>query len=877
MTYVPGPDPVDVEGLRLYLAEELRKISAAFSLPVIGEGGSDVEANPVEPASDTITTIGIEGVVFNISGMGAGEDNIQSDYTETDITLDSFIRNKPVLFSESYNDLTNKPTIPPGVSRSSVYTQVKDIIIDGANIATTDDDADETVSIAGMAGGVVPPGYGVPTYAEPHLSNVVGTPADGQAVLYEVATGHLVFGDVAAMGGSTTTDRQRIEALAFTAVADTTTQQRQQTLGATPTSVIYGDGAIEMVAATAAETTFTILAAGVYLMEWNAVITPNADRPEPCLRVLDNFDDALLGETDPIYIREDSQGNYTVNRTGILVVPSDNTVVKIIVVNCRNSNSFSVAEGHSLRIIRGAQGAVGGADNFVGARAGISPARTGQDYHVLTTLTWDTEEFDVGGFFAPASNTRMTVPSGVTYAVVHGGVTLGGFANTGDLFIDILKNGVSLGIGSTTKNIGISTVARTSVTTGVVEVSEGDYFELAIRVIQDTSVTLQPIGTFFSCHASSTEIGGSSPDTNDYVSSVAFGLVGQDLTLTLDRTGSLSAISGSVTLPAGGMGGGITEAEADARYLQLIGGTLASPGRLTIDVTGNNEALVINHHGGTSQSALHVFTNTSGAEKAIQASRSNQSTAFFSIEGSLGGGNSKPGIAFGGGGTARDTELYRDSANNWKTPDWITAQGFSITGVPLSTWNSLGIANVLNGPPTLVGSVMTFTELDGTQTDFTLPTGGGAGTDTYVTNITTTLDSNNPRRFTIQLTRNEGLPTLTTSHTVPHETPVGGAAGDLLAKATAADRDFAYINPSTLITEATVFPSVNAIIEQGTGITITRDAANNAIRIASDTAPWGADCKHRCYSARQTRLWSHESRCGALWRRRLEGIAFPAR
>ena len=86
----------------------------------------------------------------------------------------------------------------------------------------------------------------------------------------------------------------------------------------------------------------------------------------------------------------------------------------------------------------------------------ISPARTGQNYNVLTTLTWDVEEFDVGGFFAPAANTRMTVPSGITYAVIHGGVTLGGFANTGDLFIDILQNGVSLGIGSTTKNIGIS-------------------------------------------------------------------------------------------------------------------------------------------------------------------------------------------------------------------------------------------------------------------------------------------------------------------------------------------------------------------------------------------------------------------------------------
>ena len=93
------------------------------------------------------------------------------------------------------------------------------------------------------------------------------------------------------------------------------------------------------------------------LMEWNAVITPAADRPEPCLRVLADANDALLGETDPIYIRANSEGAYAVNRTGILVVPSDNTVVKAIVLNCRNDNSFSVAAGpfaaHHSRRARG--------------------------------------------------------------------------------------------------------------------------------------------------------------------------------------------------------------------------------------------------------------------------------------------------------------------------------------------------------------------------------------------------------------------------------------------------------------------------------------------------------------------------------------------
>ena len=126
---------------------------------------------------------------------------------------------------------------------------------------------------------------------------------------------------------------------------------------------------------------------------------------------------------------------------------------------------------------------------------------------------------------------------------------------------------------------------------------------------------------------------------------------------------------------------------------------------------------------GTSQSALHIFTNTTCDQKrhSRPAGRT-RARRSSPLRGALGGGNSKPGIAFGGGGTgARDTELYRDSANNWRTPDFFTAQGFSITGQPLTTWNALGLGNVLSGPPVLVGAVLTFTELDGTATAITLP------------------------------------------------------------------------------------------------------------------------------------------------------------
>ena len=42
---------------------------------------------------------------------GSGEENVQSDWDVVDSNSDAFIRNKPTLFSGSYNDLTGKPTI----------------------------------------------------------------------------------------------------------------------------------------------------------------------------------------------------------------------------------------------------------------------------------------------------------------------------------------------------------------------------------------------------------------------------------------------------------------------------------------------------------------------------------------------------------------------------------------------------------------------------------------------------------------------------------------------------------------------------------------------------------------------------------------------
>jgi len=58
-----------------------------------------------EGYSHDVTVIGVDGVI--------GDDNVQSDWNQTDTGADSFILNKPTItsFSGDYDDLTNKPTL----------------------------------------------------------------------------------------------------------------------------------------------------------------------------------------------------------------------------------------------------------------------------------------------------------------------------------------------------------------------------------------------------------------------------------------------------------------------------------------------------------------------------------------------------------------------------------------------------------------------------------------------------------------------------------------------------------------------------------------------------------------------------------------------
>ena len=175
---------------------------------------------------------------------------------------------------------------------------------------------------------------------------------------------------------------QRVDSLVFTAVGSTTTQSVQQTLAATGFLLEdYESGGESPVTAVASETTF-MMAAGVYLLEWDATITNSGQRAAPTLDVQDDSDDSVIGSVEFHYIR---YANTSVRYTfqGLLVVAADDTVCKAIVSNKTEDEAFTVAAGHKLRIVSLAGG--GGTGMQQSGAFSIS------DVEVITGTTATTE------------------------------------------------------------------------------------------------------------------------------------------------------------------------------------------------------------------------------------------------------------------------------------------------------------------------------------------------------------------------------------------------------------------------------------------------------------------------------------------------------
>lgn len=140
--------------------------------------------------------------------------------------------------------------------------------------------------------------------------------------------------------------------------------------------------------------------------------------------------------------------------------------------------------------------ASGGGGSFSGALVSRTATINGSisfNAAAPTTFPWDTENYDVGGWFNIASPTIFTVPSGVSRVRLVANLSFN-IVNPGASYIRFAKNGTPLGAGGgSVETVGNADVPFTkyNVSTAVIEVIPGDTFALQVFAISGGVATLQ--------------------------------------------------------------------------------------------------------------------------------------------------------------------------------------------------------------------------------------------------------------------------------------------------------------------------------------------------------------------------------------------------
>ena len=99
--------------------------------------------------------------------------------------------------------------------------------------------------------------------------------------------------------------------------------------------------------------TFTIADAGVYLFEFAATYPADGDRSTPFVEIQQDSDDAVIGRSTSVYVRNTGNLDDTVVvvAVGVVTVPSADLVVKAVLGNAYNTNNLD-ADGGKLSLVR---------------------------------------------------------------------------------------------------------------------------------------------------------------------------------------------------------------------------------------------------------------------------------------------------------------------------------------------------------------------------------------------------------------------------------------------------------------------------------------------------------------------------------------------
>lgn len=144
------------------------------------------------------------------------------------------------------------------------------------------------------------------------------------------------------------------------------------------------------------------------------------------------------------------------------------------------------AAGNSRKVQRSNFGLVRG------AMVKKSADQTAADYSASPAIAWDAEIFDTDSIHDNSTNnSRLTVPSGVTYVRCGAHVRLANVAASADIALVLSKNGSSIFNGACSQQHEYSgSTPRISFTSGPIPVAGGDYFESLLGISGDASIDI---------------------------------------------------------------------------------------------------------------------------------------------------------------------------------------------------------------------------------------------------------------------------------------------------------------------------------------------------------------------------------------------------
>lgn len=106
----------------------------------------------------------------------------------------------------------------------------------------------------------------------------------------------------------------------------------------------------------------------------------------------------------------------------------------------------------------------------------------------LTVISWDTEEFDVGGFFTSATPTRVTIPTGMNgYYALSGQIAFAATAGGAERTIAFRKNGTT-NFAYGTAYFTSSAPSTPNISGRTVYLTAGDYIEVTAYQNSGSSV-----------------------------------------------------------------------------------------------------------------------------------------------------------------------------------------------------------------------------------------------------------------------------------------------------------------------------------------------------------------------------------------------------